>query len=402
MALATLIESDPPINTNGTLMIWRSCFDDEEGATIGEMLNGNRYRDNLTGGNAHAFMDAMDSDEDFEGSPAPETHHLSLEIPADLSEGDIMSDTTGSEDDSTSSCSTISIPDSMDSDSATTASMATTSGSDLDETSDTDDNLLTFDDLTNTVDDILGLVTPANSYTREAFLTLALDLVSHADAEFDNAQMDDLEIQQDSGVCVSALRDGVWLRYQGTRRSKGDIQRGTLLAQTSRTNCNPASLVLLISSVLIKCHLFVTRAPLTTRPIHLLLSLQESLPLSLQHVPPNPHIPLLKPKKPLPLLPVQPLQRPFNPLQNLPIHIPARLPLPRPRTPIPLRPPRKLQPHLPDLQPRPQGLNLHPHLPSLVDLLERLQTSRRVPRLETEPGSPRGFGSELIVRSPLV
>lgn len=167
-------------------------FDDEEGATIGEMLNGNRYRDNLTGGNAHAFMDAMDSDEDFEGSPAPETHHLSLEIPADLSEGDIMSDTTGSEDDSTSSCSTISIPDSMDSDSATTASMATTSGSDLDETSDTDDNLLTFDDLTNTVDDILGLVTPANSYTREAFLTLALDLVSHADAEFDNAQMDDL------------------------------------------------------------------------------------------------------------------------------------------------------------------------------------------------------------------
>ncbi|GAB1732378.1 hypothetical protein NU195Hw_g1356t1 [Hortaea werneckii] len=160
-------------------------FVGEEGVTIGEMLNGRRYHDSLTG---DAFMDAMDSDEDFEG--AQETHRLSLEIFADLSEGDIMSDTTGSEDDSTSSCSTISIPESMDSDWATTASTATTSSSDLDETSDTDDNLLTFDDLTNTVDDILGLVTPANSYTREAFLTLALVLVSHADAEFDNVQMD--------------------------------------------------------------------------------------------------------------------------------------------------------------------------------------------------------------------
>ncbi|KAI6838361.1 hypothetical protein KC332_g2049 [Hortaea werneckii] len=133
-------------------------FVDEDGVTVGEMLNGRRYHDSLAG---DASMDTRDSDEDFEG--APETHRLSLEIPADLSEGEIMSDSTGSEDDSTSSCSTISIPDSMDSDWATTASTATTSNSDLDETSDTDDNLQTFNDLTNTVDDILGLVTPANS-----------------------------------------------------------------------------------------------------------------------------------------------------------------------------------------------------------------------------------------------
>ncbi|KAI7277222.1 hypothetical protein KC345_g6733 [Hortaea werneckii] len=165
-------------------------FVDEDGITIGEMLNGRRYHDSPTGGNAHASMDAMDSDEDVEG--APETHRFSSEIPVDLSEGEIMSDSTGSEDEYISDCSTISIPDSVDSDWATTASTATTSGSDLDDTLETDDTLQTFDDLTNTVDDILGLVTPANLYTREAFLTLALMLVSHADTEFDNMQLDEL------------------------------------------------------------------------------------------------------------------------------------------------------------------------------------------------------------------
>ncbi|KAI6881406.1 hypothetical protein KC360_g5401 [Hortaea werneckii] len=182
----------------------------EHPTTIGEMLNGRVWHDSLTGGD----LDDMDSDEDYDsdthsnlafgtdlGYPTSstaavdmegpsETRRLSLEVPVGLNEAEIGSDSTGSDGDYMSDSSSISISDSMDSDWASTASSATTPGSDLDDISDTDDDLQTYDDLTDTIDDILALLVPANSYAREAFLTLALILVSEVLAEFDDVQVD--------------------------------------------------------------------------------------------------------------------------------------------------------------------------------------------------------------------
>ncbi|KAI7479406.1 hypothetical protein KC357_g4203 [Hortaea werneckii] len=183
--------------------------DTEHPITIREMLNGRVWRDSLAGGNT----DDMDSDEDYDSDThsnlafgmdleyppsstaavdmegLSETRRLSFEVPVRLNEAETMSDSTGSDADYMSDSPSISISDSVGSDWATTASSATTPGSDLDDTSDTDDDLQTFDDLTDTIDDILALV-PANSYAREAFLTLALILVSEVHAEFDDVQVD--------------------------------------------------------------------------------------------------------------------------------------------------------------------------------------------------------------------
>ncbi|KAI7722823.1 hypothetical protein KC353_g164 [Hortaea werneckii] len=136
---------------------------------------------------------------DFEG--AQETHRLSLEIPVAHSAAEIMSNSAGSEDNYMSDSSPISIPDSEvqpstpvsdatdDSEWVPTESSATSPGSDMSHASDTDDNLLTFDDLTNTVDAICALLED-DSYGREAFLSYAYVLVSHVEEEFDIAQID--------------------------------------------------------------------------------------------------------------------------------------------------------------------------------------------------------------------
>ncbi|KAI7085393.1 hypothetical protein KC356_g5945 [Hortaea werneckii] len=184
--------------------------DTEHPITIGQMLNGRAWRDSLAGGT----MDDMDSDEDCDSDThsnlafgmdleyptsstaavdmegLSETRRTSVEVPFGLNEAETMSDSTGSEGDYMSDSSSISISDSVDSDWATTASSATTPGSDLDDISDTDDDLQTYDDLTDTIDDILALLVPANSYAREAFLTLALILVGEVHAEFDDVQVD--------------------------------------------------------------------------------------------------------------------------------------------------------------------------------------------------------------------
>ncbi|KAI6915141.1 hypothetical protein KC318_g178 [Hortaea werneckii] len=213
-------------------------FADSESITIGQMLQGRFYHDTLTGGNSPGSMDGMDSAEDHDGDMdvvnvdedydsdmhshlafgmecetptsstssvdfegAPETHRPSLEIPVAHSEAEIMSDSTGSDGDYVSDSSPISISDSEDSEWATTASSATTPGSDMSHASDTDNNLLTFDDLTNTVDAIYALI-GADSYAREAFLTYAYILVSHVDEGFDNVQIDYLATR------LQAFRDG--------------------------------------------------------------------------------------------------------------------------------------------------------------------------------------------------
>ncbi|KAI6792186.1 hypothetical protein KC361_g6896 [Hortaea werneckii] len=156
----------------------------EHPTTIGEMLNGRVWHDSLTGGD----LDDMDSDEDYDSDT-----HSNLAFGTDLgypTSSTAAVDMEGSDGDYMSDSSSISISDSMDSDWASTASSATTPGSDLDDISDTDDDLQTYDDLTDTIDDILALLVPANSYAREAFLTLALILVSEVLAEFDDVQVD--------------------------------------------------------------------------------------------------------------------------------------------------------------------------------------------------------------------
>ncbi|KAI7232827.1 hypothetical protein KC330_g5709 [Hortaea werneckii] len=226
-------------------------FVDAESITIGEMLQGGLYNDNPTGGNSPASMDGMTSAEDHDGdmdgvnadedydsdmhshlafgmecqtpiSPtssvdfegAPESHRLSLEIPVAHSAAEIMSDSAGSGGNYMSDSSPISIPDSEvqpstpmsdttddsewvpagssattsgsdmdhtsdtdesttseatdDSQWATAASSASTPGSDMSHASDTDDNLLTFEDLINTVDAIYTLVGDDNTHARSS------------------------------------------------------------------------------------------------------------------------------------------------------------------------------------------------------------------------------------------
>ncbi|KAI7158004.1 hypothetical protein KC349_g5175 [Hortaea werneckii] len=203
-------------------------FADDDPITIGEMLQRRFYDNYPNGGDSPASVNGMESDEDYDSDMhshlafgmecetptssrssvvfegGPEVHRLSLEIPVAHIEAEIMSDSTGSDGNYMSDSSPISIPDpevqpstpmsdaTDDSEWLPTESSSTTSESDMDHTSDTDDNLQTIDDLTNTVDDILELVFPVNSLTREAFLTYAHTLVSMVDAEFDDVQIDEL------------------------------------------------------------------------------------------------------------------------------------------------------------------------------------------------------------------
>lgn len=251
-----------PVTTAVAPLLGPQRENDLDQVTSGEMLNLNSYNDNLAGGDSSASVNGMDSDEDYDSDmhshlafgmecetptsstssvdfeSAPETRRLSLEIPIDHIEAEIMSNSAGSDANYMSDSSPISVHDSEvqpstpvsdatddsewlptesssttsesdmdytsdtdesttsdtseatdDSQWATTASSATTPGSDMSHASDTDENLLTFDDMTNTVDAIYALV-GADSYAREAFLTYAYILVSHVNEEFDNVQID--------------------------------------------------------------------------------------------------------------------------------------------------------------------------------------------------------------------
>ena len=214
-----------PVTTAVAPLLGPQRENDLDQVTSGEMLNLNSYNDNLAGGDSSASVNGMDSDEDYDSDMhshlafgmewqtptsstssvdfegAQETHRLSLEIPVAHSAAEIMSNSAGSEDNYMSDSSPISIPDSEvqpstpvsdatdDSEWVPTESSATSPGSDMSHASDTDDNLLTFDDLTNTVDAICALLED-DSYGREAFLSYAYVLVSHVEEEFDIAQID--------------------------------------------------------------------------------------------------------------------------------------------------------------------------------------------------------------------